>query len=42
MEERVALVQGRWEFRSAPGRGTEVHAWFPLGKPAAEPEVVRT
>jgi PAS domain S-box-containing protein len=30
MEERVALVQGRWECRSTPKHGTEIHAWFPL------------
>lgn len=36
MEERAALVGGRLELKSAPGRGTEVHAWFPL-KWAKEP-----
>ena len=30
MEERAVLAGGRLEFNSAPGRGTEVHAWFPL------------
>ena len=30
MEERTALAGGGLEFISAPGRGTEVHAWFPL------------
>jgi two-component system, NarL family, sensor histidine kinase NreB len=30
MEERAALAGGGLEFKSAPGRGTEVHAWFPL------------
>ena len=30
MEERAALAGGELEFKSAPGRGTEVHAWFPL------------
>jgi signal transduction histidine kinase len=30
MEERAALARGELEFNSAPGRGTEVHAWFPL------------
>ena len=30
MEERALLVGGRIEIQSAPGRGTEVHAWFPL------------
>ena len=30
MEERAALAGGGLEFKSAPGHGTEVHAWFPL------------
>jgi signal transduction histidine kinase len=30
MEERTALAGGGLQFDSAPGRGTEVHAWFPL------------
>jgi signal transduction histidine kinase len=30
MEERTSLAGGGLEFYSAPGRGTEVHAWFPL------------
>jgi PAS domain S-box-containing protein len=30
MEERAMLAGGRLEFNSVPGRGTEVHAWFPL------------
>ena len=30
MEERVSLAGGRTEFKSAPGQGTEVHAWFSL------------
>ena len=30
MEERAELVGGGVEFNSAPGRGAEVHAWFPL------------
>ena len=30
MEERAALSGGGLEFNSAPGHGTEVHAWFPL------------
>jgi signal transduction histidine kinase len=30
MEERTALAGGGLEFKSAPGEGTEVHAWFPL------------
>ena len=30
MEERALLTGGGLEFKSAPGRGTEVHAWFPL------------
>jgi len=34
MEERVSLVSGRLEFRSAPQQGTEVHAWLPLQRPS--------
>ncbi len=30
MEERTSLAGGGLEFTSAPGGGTEVHAWFPL------------
>ncbi len=30
MEERATLTGGGLEFISAPGKGTEVHAWFPL------------
>jgi PAS domain S-box-containing protein len=30
MEERAALAGGGLDFNSAPGRGTEVLAWFPL------------
>lgn len=30
MEERAVLAGGGLDIRSAPGRGTEVHAWFPL------------
>jgi PAS domain S-box-containing protein len=30
MEERATLVDGRLEFKSTPGQGTEVHAFFPL------------
>jgi len=30
MEERAVLAGGQLEFNSAPARGTEVHAWFPL------------
>jgi PAS domain S-box-containing protein len=30
MEERAVLAGGGLEFKSAPGKGTEVHAWFPL------------
>ena len=30
MEERAALAGGGLEFKSIPGQGTEVHAWFPL------------
>lgn len=30
MEERASLAGGGFELNSAPGCGTEVHAWFPL------------
>jgi PAS domain S-box-containing protein len=30
MEERASLADGGLEFKSAPGQGTEVQAWFPL------------
>ena len=35
MEERAVLAGGGIEFKSAPGQGTEVHAWFPLTRQAA-------
>ena len=30
MEERATLTDGGFACKSAPGQGTEVHAWFPL------------
>jgi two-component system sensor histidine kinase UhpB len=30
MEERAALLGGGLEIKSAPGHGTEIHAWLPL------------
>lgn len=33
IEERAAQVGGRVEYRSLPGQGTEVHAYFPLVNP---------
>jgi signal transduction histidine kinase len=30
MQERTTLAGGGLEFNSVPGKGTEVHAWFPL------------
>lgn len=30
MEERATLADGGLECKSAPGQGTEIHAWFPL------------
>lgn len=30
MEERATLAGGSLELKSAPGQGTDVHAWFPL------------
>ena len=40
MEERAALAGGGLEFKSAPGEGTNVQAWFPLKwqTPAANSE----
>jgi len=37
MEERAALAGGGLEFKSAPGQGTEVHAWFPTRMPVPKP-----
>lgn len=37
MEERAALAGGGLEFKSAPGQGTEVHAWFPTRMPVPRP-----
>jgi two-component system sensor histidine kinase UhpB len=34
MEERATLAGGGIEWRSRPGQGTEVHAWFPLTPPS--------
>jgi signal transduction histidine kinase len=36
MEERASLAGGGLEFNSAPGKGTEVHAWFPIRWLSAE------
>jgi signal transduction histidine kinase len=36
MKERASLMGGRVEFISAPGRGTEVHGWFPITHAAPE------
>jgi len=38
MEERASLAGGRLEFNSIRGRGTEVHAWFPLKWQVPTPE----
>jgi signal transduction histidine kinase len=40
MEERASLAGGGLEFNSAPGKGTEVHAWFPLRWHTTEPSEV--
>jgi len=37
MRERVTLLGGRFRIRSAPGRGTTVHASFPLVGPVGDP-----
>lgn len=33
MEERLQLIGGRFDLRSAPGHGTEIHAWVTLAAP---------
>jgi signal transduction histidine kinase len=38
MEERATLAGGRLEFKSAPGEGTDVHAWFPLASQTTNPD----
>jgi two-component system sensor histidine kinase UhpB len=38
MEERAALAGGGLELKSAPKRGTDVHAWFPLKRKKPSPE----
>ena len=30
MEERATLADGGLECKSSPGKGTQIHAWFPL------------
>jgi signal transduction histidine kinase len=40
MEERASLAGGGLEFISAAGKGTEVHAWFPLKWREPDPEEV--
>ncbi|EEF57189.1 PAS domain S-box protein [Pedosphaera parvula] len=37
MEERASLMGGRVEFKSTPGEGTEVYAWFPISKSLSTP-----
>lgn len=39
MEERATLAGGGLQILSAPGRGTEVHAWFPLKYRKETPEI---
>jgi signal transduction histidine kinase len=41
MNERVSLLGGELEVNSAPGRGTEIQAWFPLAgtRPDIPPEI---
>lgn len=38
MEERATLAGGGLEFKSVPGKGAEVHVWFPLKWQTALPE----
>ena len=42
MQERVSLLGGRFECRSSPALGTEVHAWLPLIWHAAPPILPRS
>jgi signal transduction histidine kinase len=37
MEERATLVAGGLDLKSTPGKGTELHAWFPLNWRTPEP-----
>jgi len=32
MEERVRVVQGTYEVKSVPGRGTKITVWVPIPK----------
>jgi glucose-6-phosphate-specific signal transduction histidine kinase len=42
MRERVTLLGGELDCKSAPGHGTEVHAFFPVpAGPDARPERFR-
>jgi signal transduction histidine kinase len=41
MEERAALAGGGLEYKSKPGEGTEVHAWFPIKWQQEEEEELR-
>jgi signal transduction histidine kinase len=36
MDERVQLIEGRLDIRSAPGYGTEIHVWVPLTPSASQ------
>jgi signal transduction histidine kinase len=36
IQERVHLLGGRAEIQSQPGRGTTIHAWFPIEVPTSE------
>ena len=36
MEERVRVVQGTYELKSAPGQGTQISVWVPMGNVRSE------
>jgi signal transduction histidine kinase len=41
MQERVRAVQGTFEIKSAPGKGTEITVWVPMGKVRNESEKLK-
>jgi PAS domain S-box-containing protein len=41
MRERILLIRGGLEVRSAPGKGTEIRAWFPVAR-AEQPSRTET
>jgi PAS domain S-box-containing protein len=41
MQERVRAVQGTFEIKSAPGKGTEITVWVPMGNVRNESEKLK-